>query len=79
VIFMSSGVSTVEEYRRLRLAGHVVRKLMLEIPKSCKLAVRGRGRWNYVKWRYSLLVSLDVRDLQGQVVTLILTNTSRVK
>jgi hypothetical protein len=44
-VYMSSGFSTEEEYRRLRLAGHVVSKLMLEIPEACKQAVRRRGRW----------------------------------
>ena len=76
--YMSSGFSTEKEYRRLRLAGHVVSKLMLEIPEACKQAVRRRGRWNCVKWRDSLLVSLNVRDLPGQVVTFLLTNTSGV-
>jgi len=76
--YMPSGFSMEEEYRRLPLAGHVINKLMLEILEACKQAVRRRGRWNCVKWRDSLLVSLNVRDLPGQVVTFLLTNTSGV-
>jgi len=77
--YMPSGFNMEEEYRRLPLAGHVVNMLMLEIPETCKQAVRRRGRWNCVKWRDSLLVSLNERHLPGQVVILLLANTSGVE
>ena len=75
--YVSSDFSTKDEYRRLRPAGHVVSKLMLEIPEACKQAVRRRGCRKLVQWRAFLLFSLNVRDLPGQVVTLLLTNTFR--
>jgi hypothetical protein len=47
--YRSPSVSMGKKCRRLRLAGHVVRKPRLEIRMSCRQVVTRRGRRNCAK------------------------------